>query len=102
MDMFHYAMHRLLFEDFAAEYTLEVRLEAALWFNANRNRVKKLSLRGMASALNRIHKAGDEACQAEGTEAVAAPQAGARSSRLHRRGDRQGDLQAAEAAAAAE
>lgn len=60
MDMFHYAMHKVLYEDFAAAYSPAVKLEAVLWFNQHRNRIRKLSLRGMEDALNFIARADDE------------------------------------------
>ena len=60
VDLFRYTMHKALYgKTLTKGYPFAVKLEAIQWFNNNRNRLKKLSLRGMQSALMRINETAD-------------------------------------------
>ena len=62
VELFRYTMAKALWEpSFTEGFSLPVKLEAIQWFNAERNRLRKLSLRGLQSALIRINVADNEA-----------------------------------------
>jgi hypothetical protein len=56
---FRDAIHKVLYEGFGAEYPISIRHEAVEWFNEERNRIRKSSLRGLETVMNYINRNAD-------------------------------------------
>ena len=62
VELFRYTMHKALYEtDFTKGFSFRVKHQAIQWFNYNRNRLRRLSLRGMMAALSYINNTDNEA-----------------------------------------